>query len=295
MFPEHAPPQEATGMILHDVRAGHEKSLKRKTRRALWLPSVACALVATLFAGCLSDSDDKSTPTGGVNLTLVLERVGALAKTSDISLRMVYLTASTPGADTLRDSVVLSGNGQQSVQRQFLGLIAGRIWTVSAMSKDQKNVTIHGFDTSFTVNAGNPQNVTLMLAARHSMLKARIFPVPDSVTTVRLFVNGASVAESTFVKQSLAGDTVILAYDYLLASRPGTSNIIKIEADGFIGNSNPILLYQGDTTIQVVAGVNAAHAFRLGWVGPSQGRAALNVVLGAIGNLSVDWIMPVAP
>ncbi|MDD5676289.1 MAG: hypothetical protein PHC61_19105, partial [Chitinivibrionales bacterium] len=98
--------------------------------------------------------------------------------------------------------------------------------------------------------------------------------------------NGATIAESTFTKQTLTGDTVQLAFDYLLAGIPQE---ITLNAFGSMWGLDT-LLYSADTTITPQSGVNSSFNIVVKWVGPAlppSGQATMSVSLGAISVTTV--------
>jgi len=272
----------------------NRKTTGSRRRKASSFSAAAAwvVLLAALVVGCLNDSEQSARgKTGSVSVTLVFDRVGVLAKGADIALRKLYLTAYTAGEDTLRDSVDLNGAGLQVVQRTFAGLTGGKTWWVSARGVDQGGVAVYQDSASFTVTAGQTRSVSLTLVPRFSMLKTRIFPVRDSVTSVTLFVNNTQVARESFAKQSKVGDTVRMAWDYLPASAAGTVAVMRLEVRGdYFGQPN-VLLYSGTQSITVFSARDTAYQINLQWAQPSPppfGQASMTVVLGAVGNVLLN-------
>jgi len=260
-----------TETIIMNVRkAGAARALARRPVSAWSLLRTGvfrgvALLLASLATGCLNDSRTEKTPTGDAVVTVVLRQPGVLAKTTEISLRMLYLTLSTPGADTLRDSIPLSGSDAQIVEHEFANLDTGKTWSLVARAEDDEDVTVHLDSTTFTVAAGQTESVQLNLSARFSLLIARFFPIRDSVTSVALFVQGSKVAEEAFTKQTRLGDTITLIWNYLPASAGGTKSEIRMDARGdHLGQTN-VLLYRGVDSVSVVSGVDDSLAIDMEW------------------------------
>jgi formylglycine-generating enzyme len=127
----------------------------------------------------------------------------------------------------------------------------------------------------------------LDLDSRFSMLKANFFPIRDSVTRCELLVDGAIVDDSSFAKQSLIGDTVRLAYDYL---KTNVLQHISLYAYGSMWGFDT-LLYACDTAIIAQPGVNASYTVILKWVGPGfppTGSATMTAALGEVGTVVIN-------
>lgn len=251
-------------------------------------------VLSLAVAGCISDSGGKTTASGNLTVTVVLDKVGALAKAgkaSGIVMSKLYLTASANGGGTLSDTVTLAqGNDGYSVQRTFSGLAADKPWRVSAVTRDIAGVAIHSADTILVVAPRTTHMVNLVLPARYSTLKARFFPIVDSVTRLHMRVDDNLVASAAFAKQSRLGDSVVLAHDYVSASPTGVPHSIRLDAYGDMGGDEH-LLYRGDTTVMAISGQEARYMVTLRWVGPSApppGQGEMYVVLGALGTVWID-------
>ncbi len=253
-------------------------------------------LCAILLTGCLNDPPGQgpgqggaNRPSGQANVSLKLERVGALQKSAAIEMDTLFIALLAQGEDPILDTILLSGNSQQNVLKSYPGLASLKSWTLAALAKDQNNVTVYSGSTDFTVPPNGTANVSLALAAQFSMLRALFLPVRDSVTRMELKVNDSLAAFQAFAKQSLVGDTVTLTHDYLPASPAGIQHAIRMDARGDMWGIDT-LLYRGDTTITVVSGEDATYEVTLRWVGPSvppPGQAEMTVTLGAVGTVTV--------
>lgn len=227
---------------------------------------------------------------GTAQVTVVLDPVGALGKRSDIALSRLCLALSAMGADSIFDTLAVSGNGRNSVSKTYAKLASMRSWKLTAKSLDLKDSVIHAGSVSFDVQPGKTADVSLDLTARFAMLKARFFPIKDSVTRCSLYIDGALMSQSAFAKQTLLGDTLKLAYDYVLIF---ATHKIRMEVYGSMWGLDT-LLYSGDTTIALKAG-DADYRMKLDWKGPylpPAGQASIQVLLGAAPTVTVNGELP---
>ena len=136
---------------------------------------------------------------GTANFTIILNKVGQLAKTSEINLQSLCITLNSN--DTIiYDTVSVTGNGQNTVNKTYNDL-ACLEWTLYAESYDVIDKIIHSGSTTFTVQPEETVNVTLDLTAQYSMLVANFINICDSVTRCEVLVDGDLVADSSFSKQ----------------------------------------------------------------------------------------------
>jgi len=234
---------------------------------------------------------DRSDP-GSANITVEVGKVGVLGKIRNIELSKLYISLTAPGEIPIYDTINLSGNGQQTISKTYSDLASLlKTWTLLAESRDVDGVVIHSGSTQFIVPARNTISVALNLDAKYSMLKANFFPIRDSVTRCELLVDGSKVDDSSFAKQALLGDTVRLSNNYLTT---GISQRVKLDVYGIMWGFDT-LLYTGDTAITPLPGINASYTITLRWVGPGPlpGGASMTVVLGAIGTVVINGIIPI--
>jgi uncharacterized protein (TIGR02145 family) len=223
--------------------------------------------------------------------------VGALAKTANIALAKLYITLTAPGQTAINDSFTLSGTASTTINNTYSNLASFLTWTLTARSIDSRDSVIHSGSTTFAVQPNQVANVSLSLNALYSMLKANFFPIRDSVTECRLTIDSPTVVrDSVFAKQTLVGDTVLLAYDYLTASAAGVQHIVKMDVRGNMWGI-PYLLYTGQTSISTISGLNQSYTVTLNWVGPNTpppGQATITVTIGAVGTQIVNGVLPPA-
>lgn len=226
---------------------------------------------------------------GSANVIIQIGKIGMLSKSASLapmalcSLRVIL---SATGETPITWVAPLSGTGPMAVSRTFTGL-PEKIWSASAETRDNRNAVVHSGSMPFTIVRKQTLNVNLPLASKYSMLIAKFFPIRDSVNRCILMVDGITRGDSTFAKQALVGDTIPLRYDYLTTS--ATHNI-SMSARGVMWGFDT-LLYSGDTSITVAAGVDAPFRVTLKWVGPAKpppGQAEMFVSVGSVGTVIVQ-------
>jgi hypothetical protein len=239
---------------------------------------------------------------GNVNASVLLGKVGALRKTSAISLTRLVLTAvsSATPQDTVNDTVAVTGNDAVTVTRS-LTLKPLRDWVISAKSLDMKDSVIHsGSTVSFYVRPADTTAVSLNLTSRFAMYQANFNALPDSISSttpgtgkdklnlnrVVLKVDGEIKADSLASGYFAAGQNVSVYFDYIT---PG-SHTVTLEAYGIMHTYSGIL-YSGSSTFTVAAGNDDTRSLSLGWVGPTTGTGALTVTLGKVGTVVVNGVV----
>ena len=252
--------------------------------------SLLLLLGSLLLTSCF-DSNSTSTGMNGdfgdAKLNISTGRVGSLAKLADINLAELQIELSSPGQITIFDTLPLSGNAQSNNQAIYTGLASLVPWTATVQSVDDNGVVIHAGSVNFVVPPGANVNVSLTLDAVYAMLKSYFFPIRDSVTQVELEVDGGVIEDSSFAVQANVGDTILLENDYLTT---GVNHSITLRANGIMWGF-PYTLYQGDTTLNIPAGVDTTINMTLYWVGPDlppEGQATIEVVLGAVGTAVIN-------
>jgi hypothetical protein len=246
---------------------------------------VALALTAT---GCLNDGGRAK---GTADVHVSLEKVGALGKTgaaNAVEMSLLFLTLRSPGEDTRRDTLPLSGNGQQSILKSYANLTTLKTWTLEAIAKDAQGISVYRDSVKFTVPPEGTANVELQLKAAYSMLKASFYPIRDSVSRCQLWVNGNLVRDSSFAQQSRVGDTVVLAWDYLPTGAAGKMNTVRLDVYGNWYGASNTLLYRGETTFRVFSGQDAYYDIELTRYAPLApiGQASMKVTIGAVGTVA---------
>jgi hypothetical protein len=272
----------------------------------------ACMLFAGLVAALTSCGtapaeptvDATKVPQAQCNTTVVLGKVGALAKTDAISLSkliIVGVSAATP-PDTIRDTSTVSGNSQVTVTRTFT-LKPLRNWTFTATSKDSKDSVVHqGSTAAFYVKPADTAVVSLSLVSRFAMYQANFNTLPDSIASATagtgkdvvkfkrlvMKLDGVIKADSSASAYYPALQTVSLYFDYVGIG----SHAVVLEAYGDVNTATNTLLYTGTTTFTVSAGTDDTKSVTLGWVGPTTGSSKISVTLGKVGKINVNGTLP---
>jgi hypothetical protein len=247
---------------------------------------------------------DASTLTQAtVNTTIILGKVGALAKTSTISLsRLIVIGASnaTP-PDTIKDTIAVTGNAQVTLAKNYT-LKPLRSWTLTAKTLDAKDSVIHqGSTASFYVKPADTAAVSLNLSSRFAMYQANFNALPDSISSstagtgkdaiklkrVVMKVDGAIKADSSAATVFAGGQNVNVFFDYVGIG----SHSVILEVYGDL-NTFSGLLYSGTTTFSVTAGTDDTKSVSLGWTGPTTGTGKVTVVLGKVGKVTINGTLP---
>jgi hypothetical protein len=229
---------------------------------------------------------------GSANVTITLGKIGTLSKvaaSASISLCSLRVALTAAGETAINWTTPVSGSGPITVSRTFTGL-AEKTWLLSAETRDTRNAVLHSGAVSFTVIRKKTVNVNLSISSKYSMLVAKFFPICDSVNQCILLVDGITRGDSSFTKQLHVGDTIPLRYDYLAT---GISHNISMRARGSMWGIDT-LLYSGDTSITITAGVDGSFRVTLRWVGPSSpppGQAEMFVMVGSFGSVVVTGII----
>jgi hypothetical protein len=276
------------------------------------MPAIAaCAICAALMGalgGCGSAPAEPVPDAGKAaqaqcSTTVVLGKVGALAKSSSIALSKLIILGVSAAAppDTIRDTSSLSGNSQVTVTRVFT-LKPLRNWTLAAKTLDSRDSVVHqGSTASFYVKPADTAVVSLNLASRFAMYQANFNSLPDSIASsasgtgkdvlkikrVVMKLDGAIKADSSAPTQFSGGQSVSLFFDYVAIS----THAVALEAYGDL-NSYSGLLYSGTTTFSVSAGTDDTKTVTLAWVGPTTGSGRISVTLGKIGKVTVNGTLP---
>jgi hypothetical protein len=276
------------------------------------MPAIAaCAICAALMGalgGCGSAPAEPVPDAGKAaqaqcSTTVVLGKVGALAKSSSIALSKLIILGVSAAAppDTIRDTSSVSGNSQVTVTRVFT-LKPLRNWTLAAKTLDSRDSVVHqGSTASFYVKPADTAVVSLNLASRFAMYQANFNSLPDSIASsasgtgkdvlkikrVVMKLDGAIKADSSAPTQFSGGQSVSLFFDYVAIS----THAVALEAYGDL-NSYSGLLYSGTTTFSVSAGTDDTKTVTLAWVGPTTGSGRISVTLGKIGKVTVNGTLP---
>jgi hypothetical protein len=270
--------------------------------------SACCAALMAALGGCGSAPAEPALNADNAvqarcSTTVVLGKVGALAKTSTISLSKLIIlgvSAATP-PDTIRDTSSVSGNAQVTVSRVFT-LKPLRNWTLTAKTLDAKDSVVHqGSTSAFYVKPADTAVVSLNLASRFAMYQANFNSLPDSISSstsgtgkdaikikrVVMKLDGVIKGDSSAASQFTGGQNVSVFFDYVGI---GTHAVV-LEAYGDL-NTFSGLLYTGTTTFSVSAGTDDTKAVTLGWVGPTTGSGKISVTLGKVGKVTLNGTLP---
>lgn len=266
----------------------------------------ACSSNPTGSEPAASAKDKGSKAAAGyapVQFSLNVGKVGALRKSSTINMTKLILTAVAGGEkpDTVRDTSALSGHDQQTVKR-VLKLKPKSSWVLYAKTLDQKDSIIHqGAAPAFAVKISDTTHVTLVLQSRFTMYTAKFTSLPYSIgfgderndrvgvaiTRLVLKVDGVAKRDSTAKEYFSPTGDVNLAFDYVSVG----SHDFTLEAYGIVSGKSG-LLYTGTVNITTVPGEDGARTVQMAWVGPSDGGAHANIIVGKVGTMELKPNFP---
>lgn len=283
--------------------------------KAFFLRAASACLGLFVMAACSSnptgnepsasakDKGAKAGEYGAVQFSMEVGKVGALSKVSTINLNRLILTAVSVGSklDTVRDTSALRGYDQQTVKRT-LKLKPSAAWVLYAKTLDQKDSIVHqGTAPTFAVKIADTAHVTLVLQSRFTMYQATFKDLPVSIgpgegngdrvgvaiTRLVMKVDGVIKRDSTAKSYFGNDQTVALGFDYVTIGK----HEFTLEAYGQVLGKYS-LLYTGTTSITTVPGEDGAKSVTMAWVGPSDGGAHTNIIVGKVGTIELKPYFP---
>lgn len=224
---------------------------------------------------------------GASEVSIHIGKIGSLAKCQAIDLNMLVLTISSPGNDTIRDTLSINGTGEIVIKTVVDSIAAPVEWTLNAATYDKSGVIIQSNSTVFATMPGDTTDVSLSLYAKYSMLRTSFISIPDSIKAVRMIIQGIDTLDAAFTTGSM--DSIKIAYDYLPADINGIVHAISLYAMGSFYGIDTVL-YAADTTVTVKSGENLNCKTVLKWVGPGvpPGTASINVIIGTVGTAVIN-------
>jgi photosystem II stability/assembly factor-like uncharacterized protein len=242
-----------------------------------------------------------------VNVSLRVDGVNSLTKTSTISLSKLIVAFTSSVNDTIRDTITSStspalsatSTSTQTIAKNYT-LKALRTWKLVATVKDSRDSVIHrDSSTTSVLMEADTAHISLNLSSRFAMYQAN-FIIPDSIASAtggsakdalhinRLVLKIDGVTRKDSSKTYFTG-TSSLAYDYVTNG----SHIIQMLAYGHLHYWDTTqALYSGSDTLNVGAGHDSTTSFNMTWVGPTTGTGAITVTLGRAGKLNITGALP---
>ena len=283
--------------------------------RIAMVKAVSVSLSLFLLAACSSNptgsepsatsngNGTKAGSYGAAQFSLQVGKVGALSKSSTISMKKLILTAVGSGdkPDTVRDTSTLTGNEQQTVNR-ILKLKPKSSWVLYAKTLDQKDSVIHqGTAPAFSVKISDTTKVTLVLQSRFTMYQATFSSLPYSIgfgdekndrtgvaiNRLALKVDGTAKKDSTAKEYFSPTQSVVLGFDYVSVGK----HDITLEAYGLVGGKSG-LLYTGTASITTIPGEDGSKSITMTWVGPTDGAGNASIIVGKVGKMDVTPNFP---
>lgn len=246
-------------------------------------------LASTIFIISCFNITDEDGNKGDLNLTILTGNVGRSIQ-NRIVMNRILITLSSNGEDTINLEVPMSSTSGTTILKEFTELAANKEWTLSINTYDVNNIIIHSSVEKFTLSSGEKKDMLIELAAKYSVLYSQFTPIKDSVNKCEVVVDGIKVKDSSFLSQSLVGQSVAISYDYLSASIEGIEHEVKLNVYGEMWGVE-YLLYTGDTVINVVSGEKVNCNLDLNWVGPNEkpvGDVGITVQLGIVDTVFIN-------
>ncbi len=252
-----------------------------------YIIKVVSILIAILLVGCSDNGVLSSIPQneqalkGSANITVDVAEIGILAKASALRMTTVIVTVSADGEDTIEKEYSLSEKGGDVIDFTLEDLASFKNWTVIALTTDEAGVVIHEGTTSFYVEPSVVTEVALSLDAQYSILQTSFEALPDSITSVVLYVDGVKRDSISAV------DELALSYDYLTI---GEDHITEIVCYGSLFGTS-MELYKGTVSVTPKMGTDQSYSLTLAWVGieePPAGSASMNITVGTVGTETLN-------
>jgi hypothetical protein len=277
--------------------------------RINYIKSISICMGLSLLAACSNNPTEpkaaaagsggkemKAGTYGTARFSLNVGKVGALSKSSAITMKKLILTAIATGdkPDTVRDTSTIGGNDQQTVNRA-LKLKPKSTWVLYAKTLDQKDSVVHqGTTQPFSIKLQDTTNVTLILQSRFTMYQATFANLPYSaavgnekigiaINRLVLKVDGVAKADSSVKDAFSPIQTVVLGFDYVSVG----SHNITLEAHGITGKYTGIL-YAGTANVTTVPGEDGKKSVVLNWAGPNTGVGQASIIVGHVGKMEIN-------
>lgn len=245
-------------------------------------------ILMLVHVSCYDINDSVPKENGSTRINIVVGKVGSTR--TPIIMSSLFVSLNADGEEEITDTFNLSGTGQTTINTFYSSMASLKEWTLTAVAVDVDGKIIHSGSTMFIVHPQQTEDVKISLAANYSMLVPNIYPIRDSVNRCEVIIDTMIVRDSSFTKQSIIGDTVELAYNYMSASENGISHVIKLNVYGEMWGIDT-LLYTGETRITVISGQDTSYSLLLQWVGPNtppDGQATISVILGSVGTVTIN-------
>ena len=255
---------------------------------------VACVALLLSLNGCDSrtlSSDITPVDEGSLEFSVQLNSPGML------SARSLGLPAQPEKArlllvsdldDTLRFEVPLTSS---KVGYQRLSLPSSRHWSMEIEARDAQDSLLYQGASQFFLEPNQNLILELVLDSRYSGIKL-VFPMRRGLARFSVEIDGNVVEDS--LASGLDGDSLVLFYPYLSASKIGVDHRVKLKVYGVDLDSNVNIFYALDTSVNVKSSQTYRYVWELPWVGgdnPPPGELGLFLKAGFVGTLSGTVVM----
>lgn len=254
-----------------------------------------CACDGRDTYGLTSDaSSSGEAALGQLSLTVTQGPVGILARSAASGATRLAVTirpANPYGAPPVHQDTFRISEG---LVLQAYWLSVDKLWKIEAKGLDANNRILSMDEETFFLAPDSVTSLEMRLRATSSELQIRL-PVFDKMTRVVVTDYGSGLIDTTLPSGMGTGDTMLIAGESLSAGASGgSSHNLCMKIYGKIWNQE-YLLFQADTNVSVVSGVDMKGIFRLVWTGPAiapPGMVSLYVQIEQPANTSFDVVYP---
>lgn len=219
-----------------------------------------------------------------VAIQVDLRPVGFLGRSFSMSPRLLILSFHSTDDKKLLDTVAMTGSNVAFLSYK---LATGLDWNLGFSVLDQNDSLLYIGSKTFHVS-GDLQTLRISAEARYSRL-ALAFPILDSVSRIRIRIDGQVWGDSSILPGNRHGDTIRIDRDYLAASVEGVPHRFELRVRGRKKGLDT-LLYALDTVLSIHSGWKENHVLKLRWVGPDTpgtSTGSAGVQLGTVGQTRI--------
>lgn len=237
------------------------------------------ALFSIALVSCdASPSASNQGNEGTVAIHVHLGPVGFLGRSGAMTPRTLILAFRSTDDKALFDTVAMTGSISASLSYK---LATGVDWTLEFSVLDHSDSLLYSGSKSFQVTDEDLQILQISAEARYSRLRLAV-PILDSVSRIRIQVDGQVWSDSSITPGSHRGDTIRIDQDYLSASVEGVPHRFELQVHGRRKGIDT-LLRASDTVLTIHSGWKENHVLKF----PSLGPESATVDLGTVGQTRI--------
>lgn len=237
------------------------------------------AILAFFLISCdPSPSASNRENEGTVAIHVQLGPVGFLGRSGAMSPRKLILAFRSTDDKALFDTVELTGSNPAPLSYK---LATGIDWTLGLSVLDHNDSLLYSGTKTFRVTDDDLQILQISAEARYSRLRLAV-PIQDSVSRIRIQVDGQVWRDSSIPPGSHRDDTIRIDQDYLAASIEGVPHRFELQVHGRRKGIDT-LLRALDTVLTIHSGWKENHVLRF----PSLGPDTPSVDLGTVGQTRI--------